>query len=432
VHRFALVGIVAACLCQAACLPARRSLDVNWTFGGQTCAVAGVTSVRVNLDGEDLSPDTFPCVDGGTVNTGAYLGDFQLGDYLLTVDGLDADGNVLYEGQQEITVLDQRDNVVDIDVKSGGVVLDWTFDGKGCAAAGVDTVHVALDGQLVTDERDNPDLPCSSSGHDGVTISPIDPGVHSFNLSGYTSNAVAYTLSGLQVTVVSGQLLTTTAALLSATQSAGSASLVWTFAGMSCATAQVSQVQILVDGVADGIVPCNNGAVDGAALAGLAAGQHSFKLVASRTVGGVEELVYLSQTAVTADLVNGLTTSVVLDAPAASPGRGGATLTWKFPAGGPDCTVTTGAGTPISYTLTDPTGAMQAAASATCGGASGGASIAFCNPAAGGCAASDTGLLAGNWTLTASVAGTPTYSARLVFGVPDAATGAYDVTFTSP
>ena len=46
---------------------------------------------------------------------------------------------------------------------------------------------------------------------------------------------------------------------------------------------------------------------------------------------------------------------------------------------------------------------------------------------AGGCAPGDTGLTAGNWTVSASVAGTPAYSGTLVFGVPNAASASFDV-----
>ena len=419
-------------LASIACEPVRRDVELSWTFDGKSCAEAGVANIRVYIDGEVLDPDTFACSSGGNqVNTGVALGRFLLGRYDFTVQGLDAGGNAAYQGVQTFRVADVAVNRFSLDATAGagvtGAELSWTFDGKTCAQAGVDVVHISLDGTPITDDRNNPDIPCSQNGRDGATIDPLTPGAHTFDLTGLVGSTAKYSLTGLQVTVPATGTVQVAPDLLSASSALSSASLTWTFAGMSCAAAKVDKVQVLVDDQDAGTVACSSGGLDGAVVTDITPGDRVFKLQASRTVPGGELLVYELRAGVSAHFVANRSAALVLDAPSATPGRGGVALRWKFPAGGPDCTTTTGAGVTVSYLLRDPSGAARPAQTASCGGAAGGTGIAFCNPAAGGCAAGDTGLTAGNWTVSAGVAGTPAYSATLVFGVPNAASSSFDV-----
>ena len=419
-------------LAAVSCEPIRRDVELSWTFDGKSCAQVGVANIRVFVDGESLNPDTFPCSLGGNqVNTGVALGRFLLGRYDFTVQGLDASGNAAYEGTQTFRVTDAPVNQFSLDATAGGGVpgaeLSWTFDGKTCAQAGVGVVHISLDGTPITDDRNNPDIPCSQNSRDGATIDPLTPGEHTFDLTGFVGSTAKYSLTGLRVTVPATGTVQVAPDLLSASGTSATASITWTFAGMGCAAAKVDEVQVLVDDQDAGSVPCSSGGLEGAVVTGVDPGDRVFKLVASRAQTGGKLLVYELRTGVSAHFVANRTAALVLDAPSASPARGGALLRWKFPAGGPDCTATTGAGTTVSYVLKDPTGAAKPAQTATCGGASGGTSITFCNPVAGGCAAGDTGLAAGNWTVTASAAGTPAYAGTLVFGVPNAASSSFDV-----
>ena len=117
------------------CGPVRREVELSWTFAGKTCAQVGVASIRVAVNNEVLTPDTFPCSSGGNqVNTGAELGAFLLGRYDFTVQGLDASGQVAYQDTQTFRVADVGLNQFTIDalVGSGGssAVLAWTFDTK--------------------------------------------------------------------------------------------------------------------------------------------------------------------------------------------------------------------------------------------------------------------------------------------------------------
>ena len=429
----ALTTALAAALCllpSLGCEVVHSDLQLKWTFAGQTCEEVGIAKIRVSIDGERLVPDVFDCVVAGQVTTGVDLGRFLTGLYDVTVEGLDASGQSQLSVTQSVLVRNQPVNVVTIDLGIGSVVLDWTFDGQTCSQAGVSYLRISVDGQEITDERNDPNIPCSQSGHDGVVIEPLDAGTHVLDLFAYSGNTLRWSLSGLQVKVVLARPVTVYADLLSASGNSAAASLTWTFAGLSCARAQVDSVQVLVDDQDAGTVPCSSAGLDGAAVSPLSAGSHSFKLLASRGTGSGKLLVYVSTQGTTATFHAGFTLAVVLDAPTASPGKGGAVLRWKFPSGGPDCAASAGAGPAITVTLKDRAGTPLATQTATCGGAAGSTGVTFCDPTATSCVGGPA-LAAGAWTLDAAAGGAPAYAAHLVFGVPNAASGTYEVAFVA-
>src|SRR5438477_10474832 len=65
------LGLVPVLALAAACAPVRADLTVDWTFGGKSCADAGVAWIQVHIDGEVLTPDRYSCA---VANQGAYLG----------------------------------------------------------------------------------------------------------------------------------------------------------------------------------------------------------------------------------------------------------------------------------------------------------------------------------------------------------------------
>jgi len=214
------------------------------------------------------------------------------------------------------------------------------------------------------------------------------------------------------------------------TGNTATAELSWSFAGMSCADAQVDTVTVYVDGASAGTVPCGSSGTDGGTITGIAPGSHAITFSAIRGTGSAAELVYKTTgSGTTGDFEAGLTTHLIISGAATTPGTGGVTLTLSFPSGGPDCTSTTGAGTAVTYTLTNPAGTAQAPATFTCGGASGQSAITVCDPGTAGCGAGNGGLTAGVWTVSATASG---YTASTApFSVPNDAVGTGTVTFTA-
>ena len=433
-----VVGLLAA----AACGPSRSDLTLNWTFGGQVCTLAGVSTIQVDIQGETLSPNQFACVNpDNTINTGAYLGQYLHGNYNLTLSGLDGQGAILYQTVSAVTVGGGSNNV-NLDavraVGSGGsATLRYTFAGKNCAAANVSVVHISVDGSVLVDANNNADLPCSQGGIDGVGISPLSAGGHVFDVVGLVGGQVAYAQQGISVNVVDGKDTAVTQNLPAATPTTGSAELTWSFVnGMTCAQAQVDSVHVFFDpnpdgsgGVDAGTVPCAASGVDGATFDGLAPGNHTVAITALRHSAAGDKLVYLTRTPPRAELfLAGIITVLDVSADAASPGKGGTLLTWQFPAGGPSCSGA--ATTTITYTLTDPANTVTPSPpsqfTATCGG-SGGNNIDFCWN--GGATTLCPGLAPGNWSITASA---PGYLAQNVsFAVPNNAHASANVVFVA-
>jgi hypothetical protein len=283
------LGLAAALALAAACAPSRDDLTVDWTFAGKTCADAGVAFIEVHIDGEVLSPDKFTCAEAGK---GAYLGRYLIGRYTLTVSGLDASSSVIYQTSVQVDVR-RGGTEVAVDAApsttTGSATLHWTFDGKSCAAAGVTVINASVDNQVLTDVNNNADLPCSQAGVDGVTVEPLSPGQHSFDLVGKVAGTIKYALNGFTVNVIVGQNTSASPNLLPAAPTTASANLTWAFNGMSCAAANVDHVQIRFDplpdgsgGLDSGTVVCNTGGVDGAAVDGVPEGTHSFAITGIR------------------------------------------------------------------------------------------------------------------------------------------------------
>ncbi len=437
--RTALASILVLSLATIACEPQRRELVINWTFaGGKTCADVSVATIEVDIAGEVLNPNQFACTENAVLVTGVDLGRFLVGEYDVQITGFDKSSNPTYQLAQTIRVSSaQNPNVIALDIPvfaaqsgQGSLTLLWTFDGKSCAAAGVSTVNVSVDGTPITDEYNNANIPCNEGGTDGVTIGPLSAGTHAVSMTASGSSHTDYALA-LSANIADGNDTALSPNLVShsTNPATATAELSWSFAGMSCADAKVDSVHVLVDGTDTGAVACSTGGTDGASVAGISAGTHVVSIEAIRGTGASTQLVYATAgTGTSASFLSGTTTHLLVSAAASSPGVGGAKLTLSFPNGGPDCTSTTGSGTVVTYALTSPAGVAQAAATVVCGGANGNSTIFICTPGAPGCGAGNAGLVAGVWSITASAAG---YSASGPFAVPNDELGISSVAFTA-
>jgi len=101
------------------------SMTVSWTFGGGSCSGAAVQQIRIAIAGEPLSQDTFDCLSGL-----ATFNDFYPGNYVVTVQGLDADQAVTWQGTKSVRLDGDTSVMVDLQpVSQDNAVayLSWTF-----------------------------------------------------------------------------------------------------------------------------------------------------------------------------------------------------------------------------------------------------------------------------------------------------------------
>lgn len=248
--------LVAATLAAAAaaCGPSREwvPLEVDWTFGGKDCVTAGVSKIQIDIDGETLTPNQFTCAEAGQ---GADLGDFLAGPYNTTVTGFDAGDNIIFQSTRVLAVRSGARNVIPFDAAptTGTASLRWTFVGKGCDAAGVTTVSVSLDNQVITDAHGHPDLPCKDGTVEGTTIGPVSPGSHTFALAA-TGASSHYAAGNVNITVAAGQDTLVPVDLPTAAPTTASAEVRWNFqpGGKSCADVGADHIYVVYDPAADG------------------------------------------------------------------------------------------------------------------------------------------------------------------------------------
>jgi hypothetical protein len=422
-----LVPSIVVCLALAAggCAdPVRAPLDVNWSFGGLDCDQVGVATIHLQMDRELLNPSDYSCLDSrGNVTTGAHLGSFLLGDYNLTVIGLDASGTEILRGTRTAHVA-RGTNLVEVDI-GGSVTLRWTFGGGlTCAQAGVTVVNLSIDGSVITDAAGNPDIPCTQAGQDAAQISPLLPGAHSFDLVGLVRGVPSFVTQGVSFDV--HDLLDTNAPvdLPRGFPTAANADVFFSFAGgLHCDEAQVDNVQVFVDPDANGhggfdpfngVISCvdpKTGIED--AKFPIAPGTHSFAILGFRGQVSTQQLVYATTQPPSALFEIGLHSEVGVDAASFGPApRGGANLTWVFVNPPPGSFCSGG-----NWSLTDPSGAVFPQSDATCAGGRGGVSLVNLRP--------------GLWTFdgTANVGGF-LYRSTTLFSVPNGATNNFKITFT--
>ena len=310
--------LLLAALLAAACGPYDRwaPLEVDWTFGGKSCADAGVAEIQIDIDGETLSPNRFTCQEAGQ---GVDLGTFYTGPYTVTVTGFDSANNIIFQTTQVIDVRAVGLNQIPIDAAptTGDATIHWTFAGKGCDAAGVSTVRVSVDGQVLTDAQNNPDLPCKGATLEGTVVGPLSPGSHDFSFAAHGTSA-DYALASFPVTVIAGQDTAANADLAVATPTTASADVRWTFmpGSKTCADVGADHLYIVMDPRSDG--SGGTGVADTACagvggmpvteiqIGGVPDGNHSFAVRATKQ----NSLVYYTHAPVTTLFTAPFTTTV--------------------------------------------------------------------------------------------------------------------------
>jgi hypothetical protein len=186
-------------------LPPQGSVTLTWDFAGQGCAQAGITSVSVDADGflvlNENGGIQLPCSQSGVA--GVQIFGLSPGSHFFDVVAMRGSTPAFYLQDISAAVADGQDTPVGASLQPGpvpGPIADvfWSFaggvfGGMFCDEAQVDTVRLFLDpagngsgGTLVGD------FPCTQNQVDGVSLTNVSAGNHTFAATGFRSGRIVY------------------------------------------------------------------------------------------------------------------------------------------------------------------------------------------------------------------------------------------------
>jgi len=303
------------------------------------------------------------------------------------------------------------------DPRRGDVRVFWTFSGQTCQQAAVHIVQVGIQNEVL-----NPNQFFCTDPHDGslrvgADLGPFLFGTYNLTVTGFSAEgppafeaSQSFTVRGDIDVNIDLQAVPSTVASADVSWDALTSTggfVLRANAPMTCDEAQVDTVRIFVDPNPDGSggtalndLACNTNGVEGALVSPLTAGTHSFAISGIRN----GTLVYKTMHPASAQFDIGLTTNVDVDADAVGSGLGPGSLTWDFSAVGATCPG------PVSYTLTDPSGAQGPALGSTCTST-----------------ISRSNVTAGLWLVDAT---SGTSHAHVVFGVPNQSSASWSIPFS--
>jgi hypothetical protein len=201
------------------------------------------------------------------------------------------------------------------------VIVDWTFEGQSCADVGVETIQFDIAGEVLSPNQ----FSCSDAPV-GVDFGTFLVGDYQITVTGFDGASVP-THQIVQTLQVRGNHGGRDEFAIDVPRVADSttALLTWTFSpGGDCATANVQQVRIFVDpspdgtgGTDAGTVACSTMGTQGASVAPLTPGTHTFAISGLRVLSDGPHLVYRTHTPVSAFFQQSAITDVAV--PAESP-----------------------------------------------------------------------------------------------------------------
>jgi hypothetical protein len=236
------------------------SASLDWKFGGLTCAQASVTSVRISVDGVVITDQAgsadVACSSGGV--DGTSISPLAPGAHRIDLVGIRG-GQASYLLQNvQVSVVDQQDTNVQVNLQpaqptfatadvswdallsAGGFALG-SLGAMTCSEAQVDVVRVSLDpNSNGTGGTSVAEVACAdTNGVEGVQVSPIPAGIHTFSISGIRNAPAGPTLVYQTTHPASARF---EVGLLSNVDvdadpvppAQGSAVLNWDFAGAAC------------------------------------------------------------------------------------------------------------------------------------------------------------------------------------------------------
>ncbi|HEY2029464.1 MAG TPA: hypothetical protein VGH20_09660 [Myxococcales bacterium] len=196
--KIVVLGVLVCAACGGA-VNGPSDVSLEWSFGGQDCQLARVSTIDVLLDGADLG--AFPCLDSRGLAQSLDLGLLRGGPHDVVLTGLDAASSIIYQSEATLPVANDRaaqDFTVDADPQFGHVAFSWDFGlsaanpQASCAEAGISSVQLAIDGVLAS-SGGSVDLPCSTAaGTDGITLD-VAPGTHNVTFTARDASGALYT-----------------------------------------------------------------------------------------------------------------------------------------------------------------------------------------------------------------------------------------------
>lgn len=187
--------------------PVTGTATLDWTFGGKSCAAAGVTAVEISVDGTVITTAPgFPCSNpnaSGQVVDGSTIGPLSAGSHTFSLAADGSDGTHYAVDNVTANVAVGQDTPVQVDLPvatptTASADVRWLFEpgDKNCAAAGVDTIHVIFDPQSNgTGGTEVATIACAGMGGVPVTesnIVDVPDGNHSFAIRGTHGNTLLY------------------------------------------------------------------------------------------------------------------------------------------------------------------------------------------------------------------------------------------------
>lgn len=168
---------------------ATGKVTLHWSFGGRTCAQAGIATVHASVDNQVLTDASnnsdLPCTQAGL--DGTTVDPLVPGMHNFDLVGVDSTGQARYTFfGLSVTAIAGQNVDASPDLAPGSPTtasanLTWAFAGQSCAQANVDLVQIFLD--------PNPDgsggaavgtVPCTTNGVDGAAVDGLTDGSHSF------------------------------------------------------------------------------------------------------------------------------------------------------------------------------------------------------------------------------------------------------------
>jgi hypothetical protein len=198
------------------------------------------------------------------------------------------------------------------------LIIDWTFEGKPCADVGVVDIQFAIANEVLSPDH----FTCQQAAA-GVDLGSFLVGDYQLTITGSdgVGTPTHQVVQTLQVRGRSGGR-DEIAVDVPRVKDSTTADLTWTFSpGPDCATANVQQVTIYVDpnpdgtgGTNAGTVACSTMGTQGASIAPLTPGTHTFAIVGLRSLTNGLTPVYRTHTPVAAFFLEGLFTNVMVSA----------------------------------------------------------------------------------------------------------------------